>query len=277
MIEPDVIEPEPEITEEDFGRHHLTVLRESADGTKLEQIAQLPNNARPARIGKPDENIFSARFVGDRAYVVTFRVIDPLYVIDLRNPEDPQITGELEIPGFSTLLQPVGENLLLGVGQEVPATGENIIQGVKLALFDVGNIAQPVSLGEVIIGKRGSYSPALGNHHSLTLLEVDGRYRAAIPIERHASGVDLSEGVEEEFAYYSWSDSGLYLFDVDPVAGTLSQAETVIVDEATTDQPFSNFGIYNGRSVLHDEAVFFVNDGSVWSSLWGQDQNFSSE
>lgn len=277
VIEPEVIEPAPELVEEDFGRHRLTVLRESADGTKLEKIAQLPNDSRPERIGKPDENIFSARFVGDRAYVVTFRVIDPLYVIDLRNPEDPQITGELEIPGFSTLLQPVGENLLLGVGHDVPVTGENVIQGVKLALFDVGNISAPVSLGEVVIGKRGSYSPASGNHHSLTLLEVDGKYRAAIPIERYAAEVGQNEGEEQAFAYYGWSDSGLYLFDVDPVAGTLSQAGTVIVDQASSNKPYSNFGIYNGRSVLHEEAVFFINGGTVWSSLWGQDQNFSNE
>ncbi|MFT4823572.1 MAG: hypothetical protein ACI9J0_001489 [Cryomorphaceae bacterium] len=277
VIEPEVIEPAPELVEEDFGRHRLTVLRESADGTKLEQIAQLPNDSRPERIGKPDENIFSARFVGDRAYVVTFRVIDPLYVIDLRNPEDPQITGELEIPGFSTLLQPVGENLLLGVGHDVPVTGENIIQGVKLALFDVGNISAPVSLGEVVIGKRGSYSPALVNHHSLTLLEVEGKYRAAIPIERYAAEADQSEGEEQAFAYYGWSDSGLYLFDIDPVGGTLSQAGTVIVDQASSDKPYSNFGIYNGRSVLHEEAVFFINGGTVWSSLWGQDQNFSNQ
>lgn len=277
VIEPEVLEAESELVEEDFGRHRLTILRESVDGTKLEQIAQLPNESRPARIGKPDENIFSARFVGDRAYVVTFRVIDPLYVIDLRNPEDPQITGELEIPGFSTLLQPVGENLLLGVGHEVPTTGENTIQGVKMALFDVGNVSQPVSLGQVVIGKRGSYSPALDNHHSLTLLELDGKYRAAIPIDRYDSEVSEGEGGEGVFRYYGWSDSGLYLFDIDPVAGSISQAGTVIVDEATADQPYSNSGVYNGRSVLHDDAVFFINGGSVWSSFWGQDQNFSSE
>ena len=277
VVEPQVVEAEPEVVEEDFGRHHLTVLRESADGTELEQIAQLPNESRPERIGKPDENIFSARFVGDRAYVVTFRVIDPLYVIDLRNPEDPQITGELEIPGFSTLLQPLGENLLLGVGHEVPATGENIIEGVKMALFDVGNISQPVSLAQVIIGKRGSYSPALDNHHSLTLLERDGKYRAAIPIERYDGELDNSEGDDGVFRYYGWSDSGLYLFDIDPVAGSLSQAGTVIVDQATPEKPYSNFGIYNGRSVLHDEAVFFVNAGTVWSSFWGENRNFSSD
>jgi hypothetical protein len=182
--------PKPE---EDFGRHRLTVLRESDDGTELLQIAQLPNSDRPQPIGKPDEDVYAARFVGNRAYIVTFRTIDPSYVIDLLDPEDPQITGEIELPGFSTLLQPIGQNLLLGIGYDVPPGEEGITGGVKIALFDVGNVTQPVLLGEHVVGKRGSYSPALDNHHSLSLLERDGKYRAALPIERYAEEVDSAD------------------------------------------------------------------------------------
>jgi len=265
--------PEPE---EDFGRHRLTVLRESDDGTELLQIAQLPNSDRPQPIGKPNEDIYAVRFVGARAYIVTFRTIDPLYVIDLLDPEDPQITGELELPGFSTLLQPVGQNLLLGIGYDVPLGEEGITGGVKLALFDVGNVTQPVLLGQHVVGKRGSYSPALDNHHSLSLLERDGKYRAALTIERHAEEVDSAD-TAQEWRYYNWSDSGLHLFDIDPIAGTLSPAGQLIVDKSTKAQPYSNTSLYNSRSVLHDEAVFMLNNGTIWSQFWGESTDYSQE
>ncbi len=263
---------EPAAPEDDgFGRHRLSVLRESADGSRLEQIAGLPNASRPALIGKPGENVYATRFVGDRAYIVTFQVIDPLYVLDLSNPEDPQITGELEIPGFSTLLQPVGENLLLGVGQDVPVADLALTQGVKVALFDVANVAAPVSLGEVVIGKRGSYSPALNNHHALTLLNVDGIYRAAIPIQRHET---VTVGVEDPgnpWQWYDWSDSGLYMFDINPASGSLAHSGTLIVAERESDEyPYYSGSLYGSRSVIHNEAVFFLYSGEVAAQFWGE-------
>lgn len=167
------------IDEEDFGIHKLTILRESADGTRLDQLAQLPNRQRPDAIGKPGEDLYADRFVAKRAYAFTFEVIDPLYVLELSDPEDPRISGELELLGFSTLLQPLGKDLLLGVGSDVPADGLGLTQGVKVALFNVANISAPVELESIVIGKRGSSSPALYNHHALTLLETEGTYRAA--------------------------------------------------------------------------------------------------
>ena len=92
----------------------LSVLRETAG--KLQTVGTLPNANRPAAIGKPGEQIFAVKFIGPRAYVVTFRRTDPLYVLDLSNPADPKTVGELEIPGYSDYLFPVGDGLLLGVG-----------------------------------------------------------------------------------------------------------------------------------------------------------------
>ncbi len=269
-------EPQEESQEEpqddSFGRHRLTILRESADGTRLEEIALLPNSRRPQPIGKPDEDIYATRFLGDRAYIVTFQLIDPLYVLDLADPVDPKITGELEIPGFSKLLQAVGDNLLLGVGMEVPESGPNLTQGVKLALFDVADVTMPVSLAEVVVGKRGSYSPALDNYHALTLIEVDGHYRAAVPIQRNEELQDQGGEVTDPGYYYGWSDNGLYLFDIDPVAGSLILSDSLIIEKSSAQQPYSLSGLYNSRSVLHDDAVFFIDRGAVWDSLWKNGQ-----
>lgn len=95
------------------------------------------------------ETIKSVRFTGDTGYVVTFEQTDPLFVIDLSNPEKPEIKGELKIPGFSTYLHPVSESLVLGVGVDGDENGQN--NGMKVSLFDVSNPEKPVECDKVTI------------------------------------------------------------------------------------------------------------------------------
>ena len=120
----------------------------------------------------PGETIKSVRFTGDTGYVVTFEQTDPLFVIDLSNPEKPEIKGELKIPGFSTYLHPVGENLVLGVGVDGDENGQN--NGLKVSLFDVSDPANPIESHKVTIpanNKDGSYtyvtSQAYNTHKAL--------------------------------------------------------------------------------------------------------------
>lgn len=87
------------------------------------------------------EDVQSVRFVGDIAYVVTFREIDPFYIVDLSDPAAPRVTGELKIPGFSSYLHPIGDDLVLGVGADADATG--FVTGSKVSLFDVSDAAAP--------------------------------------------------------------------------------------------------------------------------------------
>lgn len=95
------------------------------------------------------ETIKSVRFTGDTGYVVTFEQTDPLFVIDLSDPKKPEIKGELKIPGFSTYLHPVGENLVLGVGVDGDENGQN--GGMKVSLFDVSNPEKPVECDKVTV------------------------------------------------------------------------------------------------------------------------------
>ncbi len=138
-------------------------------------------------IGKPGERLFAARFVENRAYLVTFRVIDPLYVIDLSDQENPAIAGELEIEGYSDYLHPVGENLLLGFGKDAIAddgssdfgfTRGAWYQGVKVSLFDVSDPASPAEINSLVYGKRGSESEILSDHHAISFLPATGNNRA---------------------------------------------------------------------------------------------------
>ncbi len=101
------------------------------------------------------EQIFAVRFMGDIGYVVTFRQTDPLYTVDLSDPNSPRVMGELKIPGFSTYLHPVGDGLLLGVGQD--ATDEGITTGAQVSLFDVRDLTNPVRSDQITFGNN-SYS-----------------------------------------------------------------------------------------------------------------------
>ena len=96
------------------------------------------------------EQIRSVRFLDDTGYVVTFRQTDPLYVIDLSDPANPVLDGELKIPGYSAYLHPVGDGLLLGVGQN--ATDEGRTLGTQLSLFDVSDPTNPQQIDTLPIG-----------------------------------------------------------------------------------------------------------------------------
>jgi Beta propeller domain len=98
------------------------------------------------RVGKlgGGEDIYAVRFIGDVGYVVTFRQTDPLYTIDLSSPTRPLVLGELKIPGYSAYLHAVGEDLLLGIGQD--ATEDGLTLGTQLSLFDISNLRRPVRL-----------------------------------------------------------------------------------------------------------------------------------
>lgn len=115
------------------------------------------------------ERIYSARFMGDKAYIVTFKEMDPLFVIDIKDPSNPKVLGELKIPGFSNYLHPYDENHLIGLGMETVLVNEGGEQrarpiGLKVSLFDVKDINNPKEEYKLIIGGEGSYSEATYNH-----------------------------------------------------------------------------------------------------------------
>jgi len=117
----------------------------------------------------PGESIYSVRFMGEKAYVVTFKKIDPLFVIDLSNASEPKVLGKLKIPGYSDYLHPIDENHLIGLGKDaVPALEKQgdfaWYQGIKLAIFDVSNPVEPIEMFSTIIGDRGTESYALHDH-----------------------------------------------------------------------------------------------------------------
>ncbi len=121
----------------------------------------------------PGEDIRSVRWFGDVAVLVTFRQTDPLYTVDLSDPSNPRVIGELKIPGFSAYLHPLGDDLLLGVGQD--ATREGFQTGTQLSTFDLGDLADPRRLDTLAVG-HSTYSP----------VEDDSRMFSYLPEQRLA-------------------------------------------------------------------------------------------
>lgn len=239
--------------------HRLSILRETTD-SKLSVLATLPNAQRPAAIGKPGEQVHAVRFLGRRAYVVTARVIDPLYAIDLTDPADPFIAGELEMPGVSTYLQPVGpegSGVLLAVGREIDANG--VRTGVKVELFDVSDSSRPRSLAVQVFGQVGSWSEATDDPHALTLLPLEdaNSYRLALPIT-------VSD--------MQWLYSGVHLLQIEGLGGgtpQLSVAGVIKTAEPSSTQPYPPYRVPN-RTVLHHDSVFVVSGDTLIGSLWNQ-------
>tara|TARA_Y100000310_G_scaffold330494_1_gene402248 strand:+ start:1498 stop:3936 length:2439 start_codon:yes stop_codon:yes gene_type:complete len=143
--------------------NHLYILDDDLEVTgKVEDLA-------------PGERIYSVRFMGKRAYVVTFKKVDPLFVIDVANPRNPKVLGYLKITGYSDYLHPYDEDHIIGIGKETAGGNEDFswYQGVKISLFDVSDVSNPIEKAKIEIGDRGTESYALHDHHAF-LFDKEG-------------------------------------------------------------------------------------------------------
>jgi uncharacterized secreted protein with C-terminal beta-propeller domain len=154
---------------------------ESKVTTLARQDGHLVQRGQVGGLGR-GERIYAVRFLGDVGYVVTFRQTDPLYTVDLADPARPRVRGELKIPGYSAYLHPIGEELLLGVGQE--ATDDGRVQGLQISLFDVSDLAAPRRLQKAQLGERWSSSAVEWDHHAF--LWWPATKLAVLPMESRA-------------------------------------------------------------------------------------------
>lgn len=256
-------------------QNRLTILEPSTIMPGLlKTVAFLPNAKRPESLGKPHELLYGTRFVGDRLYAVTFRVVDPLYVVDLADSADPRIAAALEVPGFSEYLHPLPNGLLLGFGKDArPATGLGdgqgaLFQGLQISLFDVRDAGKPRELQRMIVGKRGSDSALLRDHHAFSaLLQTDGTGTFAIPA-RVADG-SVGAGGTGDATYYPWQWSGLTRF---ALTGTTAETARItalpslVTHTAATmgNNYFPDPGSANGRSILFPKGSLYVGNGLFW-------------
>ena len=143
--------------EEEHTTNKVTIFNED-----LEQIGSIDNLVE-------NEDIHSVRFMGDVGYVVTFREIDPLWVLDLSDPTNPVIKGELEIPGYSSYLHPWDETHIIGIGYNVKDNGYGGVTNdtIKVSMFDVSDLSNPKELFNISFGNKYAYSNIMYDHKSL--------------------------------------------------------------------------------------------------------------
>lgn len=145
-------------SEESASSNTLYILDEN-----LEELSRIEDLA-------PDEDVYSARFMGEIGYFVTYRQIDPLFSVDLSEPENPKILGELKIPGFSEYLHPYGEGLLLGIGMDVDETG-TVTNGVKLSMFDTSDPTDVQEVEKYVL--EDAYSTEVSYNYKAALVDAD--------------------------------------------------------------------------------------------------------
>jgi hypothetical protein len=250
-------------------------MREASEGKKLEEIGFLDN------LGKPGERLFAARFIQDKGYLVTFKQTDPLYVLDFTTPEAPKVVGELEINGYSDYLHPIGDKYLLGIGKDAvpnenPELG-GLYQGVKLSLFDVSSAENLREVSSIIIGKRGTESAVLSDHHALAWLpstEAD-LSTLAIPIQLNTEKPESKYFASDDpSTQYNWTHTGLYTFSI----ATGDKPEITLQGKLISDTPpdvcnelgnycsFSGQKTHHDRAVIQDDAIHYIHNNAVISS-----------
>lgn len=191
---------------DEYKNNLRVALQDSNNGTKIvildenmEKIGETTNLAK-------GEKMYSSRFLGEKAYLVTYKTIDPLFVVDLSNPQAPEVLGELKIPGYSTYLHPYDENHIIGIGMQTEekvnrnSSGKVIsttatITGMKMALFDVTDVQNPIQISDTIIGDRRTTSSILTNHKALLFSKE--KQIIAIPVNNY----------QEDFSVTSYNDN----------------------------------------------------------------------
>lgn len=198
------------------------------------------------------EEIYSTRFIDDKAYVVTYKQTDPLFVVDLSNPARPNITGKLEMPGFSTYLQPYDQSHLIGFGRnstEVSENGTVMVKpgNIKFAMFDVSDISKPKQMYKADIKDTDSYSDVLYNHRAL--LFDKNKEIMALPISMRDKDNKMTDGV--------------YVYKVDLKNGFTFIGE--VLNKYDTDA-LTYYGVQDVRAIYIGDTLYTVFDSKVVAS-----------
>jgi uncharacterized secreted protein with C-terminal beta-propeller domain len=212
--------------------------------TLKEQNGLLPIQGILSGLGEEGETIKSVRFMGDKAYLVTFRQTDPLYTIDMSNPEAPKKMGELHIDGYSSYLHPVGEDKLLGIGRDADADGRT--KGIKIELFDISDFAHPSSLSSIVLDDN-TYSEIEYNHKALAYRNSDNLF--AFPYRQYPN--------HEENEVY---------FDEESNTATATNTSTQTTDVLIPPREQNYLGIYQ---VENNALIKYTPISNPNSSGWG--------
>lgn len=269
---------------------NLRVALYTTDGSRVVVLDNDLKQIGESRYLAKGEKMYSARFMGDRAYLVTYKTVDPLYSIDLSDPTYPKVLGELKIPGYSTYLQPYDENHIIGFGFQ---TSENVyrnsygrvvstssrITGMKMALFDVTDVSNPIVMSEEVIGDSKTNSTILENHKAL-LFDKE-KNLLAIPIKNYTEDLSMSDEdnistATSRYTRYlrnrSYNKIGYAVYNLDLETGfTFKGLITHDVDETKNNDnyTYSSFNNYSNsyisdiRGLYIDNTLYTVSEREI--------------
>ena len=181
---------------------HLRVGVETNSGSKVVILDEKLNEISSTSYLAKGERMYATRFMGDKAYLVTYRNTDPLFVVDLKDETNPKVLGELHIPGYSSYLHPYDENHLIGIGMETEETVNRdasgkvistsaIVTGMKMSLFDVSDVTNPKEISKTVIGDRYTLSSVLTNPKALLFSKE--KELLAIPVNNYDEELEVDE------------------------------------------------------------------------------------
>lgn len=215
---------------EDYKNENAIVILDSS----LEKYSELDGLAE-------DESIYSVRFMGDKVYLVTFKQIDPFFVIDLSDRKNPEVLGYLKIPGYSSYLHPISDTLILGVGQNTESNewGGVSQTGVKVSLFDVSDYEDPEEVATFVVDTDNSYTPIQNDHKAFLYIEKNNL--VVIPVNE----------------YYNTRDPGMNFY-------VLELTDDDIVEKEVINHKNSN-SWYGGllRSLYIDDELYTISDNQI--------------
>jgi len=245
-------------------------LYESGEGSRIVVFDKDLNQIGSTDYYEKNEQMYSSRFIGNRAYLVTYRNTDPLFVIDLSDGENPKLLGKLEIPGYSTYLHPYDENHIIGIGMNSEAisrkdsNGRVIstttqITGMKMAIFDVTDVKNPEQISQTIIGDRTTTSAVLQNHKALLFSKEKGII--CIPVNTYSREFAIEDSTNVQTVINNYSKYG----------STYKKSEGYLVYNINLQDGFTLKG-----TVKHDVSDKY-NSGStdLLRGLWINDNLFT--
>lgn len=211
------------------------------------------------------EKMYSSRFIGDKAYLVTYKTVDPLFVIDLSDEKEPRVLGELKIPGYSTYLHPYDENHLIGIGMEteevinrnssgkVTSTTSKIV-GMKMALFDVTDVNNPKQISSTVIGDRRTTSAILTNPKALLFSKE--KNLIAIPVNNYSEDFEIESSsnsystLENSYKNYNknYVAEGYFVYNIDIENGF--KLKGTVTHEVSNKKERPEYNYYYNRSKL---------------------------
>ncbi|MDF2536327.1 MAG: secreted protein with C-terminal beta-propeller domain, partial [Bacillales bacterium] len=195
-------------------------------------------------------------FMGEKGYVVTYKQVDPLFALDLKDPTNPKVTGELKIPGFSEYLHPYSDDLLIGIGNDTKANqyGGEQRNGLKISMFDVSDPLNPKEVQSLPFGEPYSYSEILQNHKSLLYLK--DKNLIGFPVQ--------TNGLNEFYVFKILENKGFEMI------GKISQKP------ADWEKRISKYKVYDSnsypyssmiqRGILIDEVLYTVSAENIKAS-----------